>query len=575
MILNSPIISGSLTVTGNIIASGSITLSGSVDSASFAATASFVALAQSASNAVSAETASFANAFTVAGNLTAQTLVVQTITSSVDFVTGSTRFGSILGNTHVFSGSVTMNPGGLFVSSSSNVGIGTSTPAAKLDVKNDDGVANGLHIIADFNKSTSTSAQILLGYHANGTSVTDASIYSANSLPLRFYTGATMRMTIEANGNIGIGTSNPSYTLDVSGTLRTTNAISIQNNQNATSTSTFSNNDTTNTSSRQYIDIVSGNRTLSLRCINGDNTYIASNGASIQLQPNNATAMTLLSTGQVGIGTSAVDSTISVDIQNASPTSNNVFLRIKNNAGSEDVGLKIAGTFGTAFEHTIGVNTIIASADLCFTNSNTAGYRWYVDSNERMRITSGGMIGFNGASIYTGAGCVNTSLSTGSDFCFSGVNTAASNPRGVYIRFPNDSGSDFAYYLESVGLQRFYVTGAGVIWARSQTVNLITSDYNLKTDIKDYDKGLAEVLKMKPRYFKFKDNLEVIESGFIAQEMEEAIAGSMIDVSDALDSAETHKSYQIDWYPLLVKAIQELKAQNDALQSRIETLESK
>jgi hypothetical protein len=34
--------------------------------------------------------------------------------------------------------------------------------------------------------------------------------------------------------------------------------------------------------------------------------------------------------GQVGIGTTSVDSTISVDIQNASPTSNNVFLRIKN-----------------------------------------------------------------------------------------------------------------------------------------------------------------------------------------------------------------------------------------------------
>ena len=128
MILNSPTISGSLTVTGNIIASGSITLSGSVASASFASTASFVALAQSASNAVSAETASFANAFTVASTLTAQTLVVQTITSSVDFVTGSTRFGSILGNTHVFSGSVTMNSGGLFVSSSGNVGIGTTNP---------------------------------------------------------------------------------------------------------------------------------------------------------------------------------------------------------------------------------------------------------------------------------------------------------------------------------------------------------------------------------------------------------------------------------------------------------------
>jgi hypothetical protein len=173
-----PVVTGSLTVTGSInvsggiTASGGISISGSIASASFASTASFVALAQSASNAVAAATASFANAFTVAGNLTAQTLVVQTITSSVDFVTGSTRFGSILGNTHLFTGSVSMtgslavvtngtefqvtstgvnfgnaltdshiisgsltiNPNGLFVSSSGNVGIGTITPGTRLEV---------------------------------------------------------------------------------------------------------------------------------------------------------------------------------------------------------------------------------------------------------------------------------------------------------------------------------------------------------------------------------------------------------------------------------------------------------
>jgi hypothetical protein len=134
MILNSPTISGSLTVTGNILISGSITLSGSIASASYAATSSFVALAQSASNAVAAATASSADNLLVRNTLTAQTLVVQTITSSVDFVTGSTRFGSLLANTHVFSGSVTMNPNGLFVSGSGLVGIGTSNPTYSLDL---------------------------------------------------------------------------------------------------------------------------------------------------------------------------------------------------------------------------------------------------------------------------------------------------------------------------------------------------------------------------------------------------------------------------------------------------------
>jgi hypothetical protein len=83
-------------------------------SSSYAATASYVILAQTASyilNAVSASyaaTSSFADNFTVAGTLTAQTIVAQTITSSIEFITGSTRNGSLLTNTHQFTGSVLM-----------------------------------------------------------------------------------------------------------------------------------------------------------------------------------------------------------------------------------------------------------------------------------------------------------------------------------------------------------------------------------------------------------------------------------------------------------------------------------
>jgi hypothetical protein len=46
---------------------------------------------------------------TSTGTLTAQTLVVQTITSSIEFVTGSTRNGSLSSNTHQFTGSVLMS----------------------------------------------------------------------------------------------------------------------------------------------------------------------------------------------------------------------------------------------------------------------------------------------------------------------------------------------------------------------------------------------------------------------------------------------------------------------------------
>ena len=54
---------------------------------------------------------------TTTGTITSQTLVVQTITSSIEFNTGSTRNGTLSTNTHEFTGSVLM---------SGSVGIGTT-----------------------------------------------------------------------------------------------------------------------------------------------------------------------------------------------------------------------------------------------------------------------------------------------------------------------------------------------------------------------------------------------------------------------------------------------------------------
>jgi hypothetical protein len=80
--------------------------SGSIDSASYAFNATS---ASYASVATTSTTASYADNFIVDGTLTARTIIVQTITSSVDFITGSTRFGSTIDNTHQFTGSVSIS----------------------------------------------------------------------------------------------------------------------------------------------------------------------------------------------------------------------------------------------------------------------------------------------------------------------------------------------------------------------------------------------------------------------------------------------------------------------------------
>jgi hypothetical protein len=116
--------SGMIKIMGMGVSSSShmpVEFSGSF-SGSFFGTSSLASQAVSSSYAINASTASYlsnyippfpytgsaeiSGSLTVTGNITAQTLVVQTITSSVDFVTGSSRFGSLSSNNHQFTGSV-------------------------------------------------------------------------------------------------------------------------------------------------------------------------------------------------------------------------------------------------------------------------------------------------------------------------------------------------------------------------------------------------------------------------------------------------------------------------------------
>jgi len=93
---------------------------------------------------------------------------------------------------------------------SGNVGIGTTSPTAKLDVRNDDGVGNGLHLIGDFSRAGGADAQLILGYFANGSAVTGPVIYAANGMPLLFSAGSVERMRITSGGRVLINNTNTS-----------------------------------------------------------------------------------------------------------------------------------------------------------------------------------------------------------------------------------------------------------------------------------------------------------------------------------------------------------------------------
>jgi len=86
-------------------------------------------LTTTASFALNAATASSADNFTVRGTLTAQTIVAQVITSSTNFITGSTRFGSLSSNIHQFTGSLSVSGSSTL---SGKLSINTPTAASAI-----------------------------------------------------------------------------------------------------------------------------------------------------------------------------------------------------------------------------------------------------------------------------------------------------------------------------------------------------------------------------------------------------------------------------------------------------------
>jgi hypothetical protein len=564
MNIYSPTISGSLTISGSIITTGGgLPLTGSlVSSGSFTSigptvvSGSFTVVTGSAiefqvldagvkiGNLVT-DSHSITGSLTISGSITtnstitAQTLVVQTITSSVSFITGSTRFGSLSSNTHQFTGSVLI--------SGSNVLIGTTTSNGfRFKVSN-----NGAEEWA-LNPGDSTNVNNHVNYNRNTSAYIGANYLAATHSFL--------------NGNVGIGTSSPTTLLDVVGSGNYDGVIFVRSTG-------------TNTPKVEFgVDAIT----------NADGYVGTANNWPFYIRTNDANRIAITTSGQVGIGTNSVDSTISVDIQNTSPTSNNVFLRIKNNVGSEDCGIKIAGIFGSAYEHTFGVNTIMASGDLIFHNSNTLGYRWFIDGSQRLSITSGGFTKqSNGDYSYLANASHETTSTTNSNY-IDIITHRNSNPYGIFIDYPNaspnNSGNEFIACEDSTNA-KFYVYANGNVVNRNGTYGTISSDLRLKENIIEASSKLNDILNLRVVNFNLKEDIDKKKQiGFIAQEFKEVFPSLVYEkdtrkydedgnlISGFKDSLGVQVGME---FAILVKAIQELKSQNDALQTRIETLEQK
>ena len=143
--------------------------------------------------------------------------------------------------------------------------------------------------------------------------------------------------------------------------------------------------------------------------------------------------------------------------------------------------------------------------------------------------------------------------------------------RNVLVgRTDNPSGvSNCIYALGNYGI----TTGSGAnVFINSEGLFFrSTSSLKYKNTIQDSTNGLTELLTLRPVTYKGNNDGNKIFGGLIAEEVHEAGLTEFVEYDDEGNPDALHYGNMVS---LCIKAIQELKADNDALRTRIETLEN-
>ncbi|MCK4664885.1 MAG: hypothetical protein KAT68_18585 [Bacteroidales bacterium] len=248
------------------------------------------------------------------------------------------------------------------------VGVGTNTPSALLEIKSKANNHSELHI------NTETNGKIsIIRFQDAGTSTWGflSNYPSEGKFSLYNYQRGKRELVFDANGNLGLGTDNPGYKLDVAGTI---NATDIKINGES---------------------------------ISGGSSVWSTSGTNIYR-----------SSGNVGIGTTNPLWQLTVKDIITINGSNNQKLHIRPNSGYD--GYIYWAENGVAERGILGFKT--GSGDLVYRSGATN----FSNGTERFRITSNGNVGIgttNPQSLLAVNGIittkeVNVTLEGWSDFVF-------------------------------------------------------------------------------------------------------------------------------------------------------------
>jgi len=480
------------------------------------------------------------------------------------------------------------------INSSGNVGIGSVTPSGKFEVNTGTQFAYFTRTAGD---NGSINPALAIAADASSTR-----LYSYGT-GMTFWTAAVggtaaERMRIDSSGNVGIGTTNPSTPLQVNGVAQivtgsdtafyegdgvrmfgtqwyrfrnsggnvralinvTTGNLSLYNSSNVLTNLIATDGNSYFNGGNVGIGTTSPAYTLHLLKSSGD-TEIYINGqngeSSLRMgldsrnwQIKTAAAPYLWSLNYVG--TDAPLSNIitanvagNVGIGTASPTS---LLHLES---ASSPSLKIKDTTQGA--------TLLAfsqNADSHIGTYSNHPLIFDANSTERLRITSAGDV------------LIGTTTAIGSASEILQIKNDNGEHKGIAVG--NSDGAlnttAIAFYNSNGAVGAIRTSGSATSYATS-------SDYRLKENVVPMEGALDRVDALKPSRFNFIADADKTVDGFLAHEVAEIIPEAISGEKDAVDK-EGNAIYQgIDQsklVPLLVGAIQELKAEIETLKSQIQ-----
>jgi hypothetical protein len=484
---------------------------------------------------------------------------------------------------------------------STGLGIGTSSPAAKLDVT---GTFNGTQAVF----GNTSGRGLLIGTALNGGVNEGSSVLNARGAgngQFLFQTDGTLRMTLTDSGNLGIGTTTPAYKLTVEGTLAakrsganqyiglstnsgegyfdTINTLSTDNIPfyfRQTNNSVTSTRMTLDASGRLGIGETSPTSRLVVGSVSDASNFLRINSSTVQTVfgsdanggyvgtdnsyalrffTNNTERARIDSSGNFGLGTTSPSSYGKFAVS-AAGTPTTAYASILSGAGTYNGGFESTFYVGAARTDIVDngvvvgwrLKTLNANASsgtyLSFesANSATGAFAPPTTFTERARIDSSGNL------------LVGRTTQTAADSKIAFTYNAASN-WGLGIQAGTQDGGSAVVFVNTSGS-----TVGSISQATSSVSYNTTSDQRLKENIVDAESASALIDAIQVRQYNWKSDGSHQRYGFIAQELVTVAPEAVHQPTDTDEMMAVDYSKLV---PMLVKEIQSLRQRVAQLES--------